>query len=122
MAVAASVGDLDQVVTWHPIVQNEQHFHLDVDSALGALYEIADAAALQPLFEDALHMKGIYDRRALSELMVPMAVDGRAVAAVFLCPDGSGLYPAWAGFDKDMKAVAVLVDLKILGGAVQRVE
>lgn len=120
MAGAASIGDLDQVVTWHPLVQNQQHFHLDVDSALGAFYEITDASVLQPLFEDDLHMKAIYDR-ALTELMVPMEVDGRVVAVVFLCPDGSGLYPAWAGFDKDMKAVAVLIDLKILSGAERRI-
>ena len=119
MAVAAVVGDLDQVVTWQPVVQDEQHFHLDVDSALGAFYEITDAAVVQPLFEDALYMKGIYDR-ALTELMVAMEVGGRVVAVVFLCPDGSGLYPVWAGFDRDMTAVAVLVDLKLLEGAVQR--
>jgi hypothetical protein len=46
-----------------------------------------------------------------------MEVDGRVAAVVFLCPDGSGLYPAYAGFDKDLQAVAVLVDLKTLGGA-----
>ena len=51
---------------------------------------------------------------------VPSAGDSRAVtrsrvaAAVFLCPDGSGLYPAYAGFDQDLQAVAVLVDLKLL--------
>jgi hypothetical protein len=119
MAVAASVGQLDQVVTWQPLVQDEQHFHLDVDSALGAFYEITDAAVLQPLFEDALYMKGIYDR-ALTEPAVAMEVDGRVVAVVFLCPDGAWRYPMWAGFDEDMSAVAVLVDLKILDGAVQR--
>jgi hypothetical protein len=30
---------------------------------------------------------------------------------VFLGPDGSGPYPAYAGFDKDMQVVTVLVDL-----------
>jgi hypothetical protein len=69
-AVAASIGPIDQVVTWQPLVQNEQHFRLDTDSALGAFYEITDAAVLQPLFENDLHMKGIYDR-ALTELIVP---------------------------------------------------
>jgi len=119
LAIAASVGDLDQVVTWQPLAQDEHHLHLDVDSALGAFYEITDAAVLQPLFEDDLYMKGIYDR-ALTEPMVAMEVDGRVVAVVFLCPDGSGLYPVWAGFDKDMQAAAVLVDLKMLGAAIQR--
>lgn len=120
MAVAASIGDLDEVTAWQPLVQAEAHFHLDVDSALGAFYEITDAALLQPLFEDAGHMKGIFDR-TLTELVVPLEVDGRVVAVVFLCPDGSGLYPAWAGFDKDMQAVAVLVDLKLLSAAERRV-
>jgi len=119
-AVAASVGSLDRVVSWQPLVQHERHFQLDSDSALGAFYEITDAALLQPLFEDDLHMQGIYNR-ALTELIVPMEVEGRVVASVFLCPDGSGLYPAWAGYDKDMQAVAVLVDLLILNGAVERV-
>lgn len=120
MAVAASIGALDEVVTWHPLVQDEQHFHLDDDSALGAFYEITDADLLQPLFEDDLHMKGVYDR-ALTKPVVSMELDDRVVAVVFLCPDGSGLYPTWAGFDKDMTAVAVLVDLKILSGAERRV-
>ena len=116
LGVAASVGDLDRVVRWHPLVQEEEHFHLDVDSALGAFYEITDAAVLQPLFEDSLHMKGVYDR-ALSEPWVPMSVDDRVAAAVFLSPDGAGLCPVWAGFDRDGSAVAVVVDLLILGVA-----
>lgn len=121
MAVAASVGDLDQVVTWHPLVRNEQHMHLESDSALGAFYEISDGPALQPVFEDSLHMKGIYDR-ALTELIVTMDVAGRSVAAAFLCPDGSGLYPVWAGFDRDMSAVAVVVDLLTLRAAQRRID
>jgi hypothetical protein len=61
----------------------------------------------------ALHMQGLYNR-ALDERVVTMEADGRVVAVVFLCPDGSGLYPAWTGYDKDMQAVAVLVDLRLL--------
>lgn len=116
LGVAASVGDLDRVVTWHPLVQSERHLHLDVDSALGAFYEITDAAALQPFFEDSLHMTGVLDR-ALTEPWVPMEADGRVAAAVFLSTDGPGLCPVWAGFDRDMVAVAVVVDLLILGVA-----
>jgi hypothetical protein len=50
-----------------------------------------------------------------------MELAGRVAAVVFLCPDGSGLYPAYVGFDQDMGAVAVLVDLRILdaGAAVK---
>ena len=58
-------------------------------------------------------MQEVYNR-ALAERIVAMEVDGRVAAAVFLCPDGSGLYPAYAGFDQDLQAVAVLVDLKLL--------
>lgn len=116
MGVAASVGDLARVATWQPLVQAEQHFHLDVDSALGAFYEITDAAVLQAFFEDSLHMKAVYDR-ALTEPWVEMEVDGRVAAAVFLSPDGAGLCPVWAGFDRDMAAVAAVVDLLILGVA-----
>ena len=57
---------------------------------------------------------GAVDNSALGERIVAMEVDGRVAAAVFLCPDGSGLYPAYAGFDRDLQAVAVLVDLKLL--------
>jgi hypothetical protein len=46
-----------------------------------------------------------------------MEADGRVVAVVFLCPDGSGLYPVYAGFDKDRRAIAVLVDLRLLDDA-----
>jgi hypothetical protein len=46
-----------------------------------------------------------------------MEVEGRA-AVVFLCPDGSGPYPAYAGYDKDKLAIAVLVDLRLLDDAV----
>jgi flagellar motor switch protein FliG len=35
-----------------------------------------------------------------------MEVEGRA-AVVFLCPDGSGRYPAYAGYDKDKLAIAL---------------
>ncbi|PVG83873.1 hypothetical protein DDE18_06120 [Nocardioides gansuensis] len=47
-AVAASVGDLDEVITWQPLVQNEQHMRLDSDSALGAFYEISDGGYSSP--------------------------------------------------------------------------
>ena len=120
LGVAASVGDLARVATWRPLVQAEQHFHLDVDSALGAFYEITDAAVLQPLFEDSLHMKRVYER-AMTDPWVPMAVDDRIAAAVFLSPDGAGLCPVWAGFDRDTSAAAVVVDLLILGVAGRRV-
>lgn len=116
IACAAMIGPVDEVVTWRPLVQNEAHFHLDCDSALGAFYDITDAASLRPLFEDDQHMQAVYNR-ALEEQVVTMDVDGRVAAVVFLCPDGSGLYPVYAGFDKDMQAVAVLVDLKLLDGA-----
>lgn len=58
-------------------------------------------------------MQQVYNR-ALVERIVPMEVGGRVAAAVLLCPDGSGLYPAYAGFDPNPQAVAVLVDLKLL--------
>jgi hypothetical protein len=59
-------------------------------------------------------MSGWWSHRALVERIVAMEVDGRVAAAVFLCPDGSGLYPAYAGLDQDLQAVVVLVDLKLL--------
>jgi hypothetical protein len=104
MAVAASVGHVTDAVTWQPLVEDDQHFHLDVDSALGAFYDTLNEALLQPLFEDGEHMKGVYDR-ALTELMVPMEVDGRVCV----------------GYDKDMRGVAVLVDLQILTRGSRRV-
>lgn len=116
MSCAAAIGAVDEVTSWQPLVHNETHFHLDCDSALGAFYDITDSPALRPLFEDDLHMQQVYNR-ALTDRIVPMEVDGRVAAVVFLCPDGSGLYPAYAGFDKDLQAVAVLVDLKLLEDA-----
>lgn len=114
VSCAAAIGRVDEVVSWQPLIQNEQHYHLDSDSALGAFYDITDTAVLRPLFEDDLHMQGIYNR-ALVERVVPMEADGRVAAVVFLCPDGAGLYPAYAAFDKDLQAVAVLVDLQLFG-------
>jgi hypothetical protein len=99
-----------------PLVEDEEHFHLDSDSALGAFYDITDASALRPLFENDLHRQQVYNR-ALADRIVTVEVDGRVAAVVFLCPDGSGLYPAWTGFDRDMVAVAVLVDLRLLDDA-----
>src|SRR5687768_7234878 len=113
---AAAVGPLDQVTSWQPVLHDEAHFHLDSDSALGAFFDINEEDVLRPLFTDDLHMQGVYNR-ALEERVVTMEVDGRVVAVVFLCPDGSGLYPAWTGYDKDMQAVAVLVDLRLLDDA-----
>lgn len=113
MSCAAAVGAVGQVMSWQPLVQNESHFHLDCDSALGAFYDVTDSAVLRPLFEDDLYMQQVYNR-TLVERIVAMEVDGRVAAALFLCPDGSGLYPAYAGFDHDLRAVAVLVDLNLL--------
>jgi len=116
LSCAAAVGRVDLVATWQPVLFDEAHFHLDSDSALGAFFDINEEDVLRPLFTDDLHMQGVYNR-ALEERVVTMEVDGRVVAVVFLCPDGSGLYPAWTGYDKDMQAVAVLVDLRLLDDA-----
>lgn len=110
MACAAAIGPVEQAVEWRPLVR------LDTDSALGAFYDMADDARLRPLFENAQHMFEVY-KRALEEPIGTMDSDGRAAAVVFLCPDGSGIYPAHAGLDGRGNAVAVLVDLKILNPA-----
>ena len=81
------------MASWQPLVVREAHFHLDSDSALGAFFDITDAAVLRPLFKDDMHMQGVYNR-ALEERIVTMEAEGRVAAVVFLCPDGSGLYPA----------------------------
>lgn len=111
--VAATVGKVADVAAWHPLA-DEGQFQLDSDSSLGAFYEITDATALQPLFEDDLYMQGIFNR-ALKESIVPMEAEGRTLAAVFLC--GKDVHPAWEGFDSDGAAVAVLLDFGLLSGA-----
>lgn len=111
MAVAASIGAVADVAVWHPLAQDGRQFRLDSDSSLGAFYEITDAAALQPLFEDSLFMQAIFNR-ALDELIVPLEVDGRTLAAAFLC--GKDVHPAWAGYDENGAGIAVLLDLGVL--------
>jgi hypothetical protein len=111
--VAATVGNVADVAAWHPLA-DEGQFQLDSDSSLGAFYEVTDATALQPLFEDDLYMQDIFNR-ALRESIVPMEADGRTLAAAFLC--GKDLHPAWTGFDSNGVAVAVLLDFGLLSGA-----
>ena len=113
MACAAAIGAVGKVADWQPLMVEGKPFWLDSDSALGAFYDIADAAALRPVFENDARMFGVY-KNALSALVVPMEIGGRVAVVAFLCPDGSGLYPVYAGFDGSGQAVAVLVDLKIL--------
>lgn len=112
-SVAATIGDIDQVVSWEPLLADGTQFQLDVDSALGVFYEITDAVLLRPLFEDDRYMQGIYEA-ALSELIVPMVARGRMVASAFMVSGGSGLHPVWAGFDQDMAAVAMMLDTGLL--------
>jgi hypothetical protein len=116
LSVAATVGAVADVVRWQPLAVDGQ-FQLDSDSSLGAFYEITDAAALQPLFEDSSYMQGIYNR-ALEESIVPIEADGRTLAAAFLCP--KDLHPAWEGFDSNGSAVAVLLDFGLLAHALGR--
>ncbi|WP_155992879.1 hypothetical protein [Nocardioides sp. URHA0020] len=108
--VAAAIGAVAEVTAWHPLPAEGQ-FQLDSDSSLGAFYEIYEAPDLQPLFEDAEYMQGIFNR-ALEELIVPLEVGGRTAAAVFLCP--KDLHPAWIGYDANGSGVAVLLDFGIL--------
>jgi hypothetical protein len=111
MPVAATIGAVADVAVWHPLALDGRQFHLDSDSSLGAFYEITDAAALQPVFEDSLLMQGIFNR-ALEELIVPLEVDGRTLAAAFVC--GKDLHPAWAGYDANGVGVAALLDFGVL--------
>jgi hypothetical protein len=113
LSVAATVGAVTDVARWQPLADDGQ-FQLDSDSSLGAFYEITDAAALQPLFEDDLYMQAIFNR-ALEESIVPIEADGRTLAAAFLCP--KDLHPAWIGFDSNGSAVAVLLDFGLLSHA-----
>jgi hypothetical protein len=101
------------VAAWRPLADDGQ-FQLDSDSSLGAFYEVTDAAALQPLFEDDLYMQGIFNR-ALEESIVSMEADGRTLAVAFLC--GKDLHPAWVGFDANGVVVAVLLDFGLLSQA-----
>ena len=59
-------------------------------------------------------MQDIFNR-ALEESIVPMEADGRTLAAAFLC--GKDLHPAWAGYDSNGAAVAVLLDFGKLSWA-----
>ena len=113
LACAAAIGPLDEVVEWRPVAQKGKPFWLYPDSALGAFYDFADEPALRPLFGDEQHMFGVY-KRALKDYIVPMRVEGRVAAVVFLAPDGAAAYPVYAGFGGGGHAVALLVDLKIL--------
>lgn len=113
MACAAAIGPVDRVTDWRPLTSGGKPFRLDSDSALGAFYDMADDARLRPLFENDQHMFAVY-KRALKEPIATMDAEGGAAGVVFLCPDGSGLYPAYGGFDRGGNAVAALVDLKIL--------
>ncbi|GAB3257995.1 hypothetical protein [Nocardioides dilutus] len=114
--VAAAIGDVDRVASWQPLLShNDSRSHLEVASGLGAFYEITDASLVWPLFEDDRHMQGIHER-ALSELVVPIEASGRVVATVFLVSGGAGVHQVWEGFDRDMSAVAMLVDTGILSG------
>lgn len=113
LPVAAMVGAVADVGAWQPLADDGQ-FQLDSDSSLGAFYEITDAAALQPLFEDDLYMQGIFDR-VLEESIVAIEADGRTLAAAFMC--GKELHPAWVGFDANGVAVAVLLDFGLLSHA-----
>ena len=110
LPVAATVGAVGDVTAWQPLADDGQ-FRLDSDSSLGAFYEITDAAALQPLFEDDQYMQGIFNR-ALQESIVSMEGDSRTLAVAFLC--GKDLHPAWVGFDANGVAVAVLLDFGLL--------
>lgn len=98
---------------WQPLADDGQ-FQLDSDSSLGAFYESSDATALQSLFENDVHMQGIFNR-ALEDSIVPIEVEGRTLAAAFLCP--KDLHPAWIGFDANGTAVAVLLDFCLLSQA-----
>lgn len=113
LTLAATIGAVSDVTAWQPLADDGQ-FKLDSDSSLGAFYELADAAAIQPLFEDASYMQGIFNR-ALEESIVSMEADGRTVAAAFLC--GKELHPAWVGFDTNGVAAAVLLDFGLLSHA-----
>lgn len=115
--VAAAVGRVEEVATWHPLPDDGQ-FQLDSDSSLGAFYEITDAALLQPLFEDGHHMQDVFNR-ALEGLIVPMEAQGRVVAAVSRCR--KDLHPAWVGYDAAGVGVAALVDFGVLASAAGRV-
>jgi hypothetical protein len=121
LACAATIGPAHRVTVWRPLVLNETHFHLETDSALGAFYDITDSAALRPFFKDDQYMFDIF-KRCLDEHILAMDVDGRAAAVVFGFPDGPCRYPVYAGFDKDMCAVAVLVDFSILDATDFRLE
>ena len=119
VACAASIGHLERAATWRPLVHDEAHFHLQVDSGLGAFHDITDAATLLSSFRDDQHMKTVFDR-TLAEKAISLAVGDRVAAVVFECPDGPGLYPVHAGADDNGRTVAVLVDLLILRDAERR--
>ena len=113
LACSAVIGQLDRVLEWRPLVVNGEQVQLNVDSALGAFYDIADLDALKPLFSDDEYMLGVHER-ALGESVVAIDLEGRVAAVVFMCGMCDGLYPVYVGHAADGSSVAVLVDLALL--------
>ena len=119
LACSAVIGRLGQVLDWQPLVVDGEQAQLDVDSALGAFYDIADTDVLEPLFRDDEYMFEV-QQRAFAEKVVAIEVEDRVVAVVFECGMGDGSYPVYVGYDVDSVAVAVLVDLELLHRAESR--
>ena len=112
-AVAAVLGRPDHVSAWHPLAVAEQHFHLDVDSGLGAFVDSTSIDALRQLTDDSDRQLALL-RDTPHGRLVPVEADGRVVAVVFRLPEGAGLYPTYIGYDSDSGAVAILVDFRTL--------
>ena len=114
---AAVIGRYRDVVAWHPLSGNNEHFHLDIDTGIAAFYDANAGDVLAPLSADPDYMHGVW-KRAMADRLVPLEHEGRVYAVVF--QSGKGYFPAYIGADEDGSGAAVLIDLETLDGATGR--
>jgi len=117
---AVTVGAPDRATQWHPMIRDGADYYFEVDTGLGAFYDLADTHILETLSRDDEYMLGVF-RDTMDRTVSSIEVDGRVVAVVFRCSDGDE-FPAYGGFTPDGKPVALLVDLQLLDGTARRVE
>ena len=119
LVYAAAVGRVEEVDTWLPLAFDGEDLHLEVDTGLGAFFDVTDTALLKQLFTDDEYTLEL-GRRVLEEKAVAVEAEGRVVAVLFECGMGDGSYPVYLGFNVDGAPKAMLVDLELLHRAESR--
>jgi hypothetical protein len=118
---AATVGDVDRVTQWRPLVRDGAELRCQVAGGMAVFLDLVHADRLRDVARDEDAVLNLADE-VTEEQVAVVQHDGAQIGVAFMCSLGGGDYQLYGGYDAAGEVVSVLVDLELLTRAERRLD